>query len=300
MKAFLAQLRRELWEHPVLYLSPIVIGAIVLVWALWLATSPDGLELAFVIEDDDIGFADRTRLVTTIVLVLLAPLFMLPTVAVIASYLLNCLGTERRDRSILFFKSLPISDVTTVLAKLTTALLLAPILALAGLLITELGVTVVVGASSAGMLWDPSQLLAAWALAAYTVIAFMLWHAPTWCFLLAVSAWARRATLLWACSPLLVILVERSLTGRSSLGRLLSAHWQGFWSTALEHRLSIPLGQNPFPEMLGEVDVASTTNLWSWMDPVGLLTSPTLWAGLAVAVGFTAAAVALRRYRDDS
>jgi ABC-2 type transport system permease protein len=300
MKVFLAQLKRELWEHPVLYLLPIVIGAIVLVWALWLTTSADGLELAFVIGDDDIGFADRTRLVTTIVLVLLAPLFMLPTVAVIASYLLNCLGAERRDRSILFFKSLPVSDVTTVLAKLTTALLLAPIFALTGLLVTELGVTVLVGASSAGMLWDPSQLLAAWLLAVYTVIAFTLWHAPTFCFLLAVSAWARRATVLWACSPLLVILIESSLTGRSSLGRLLAAHWQGFWSTALEHRFRIALDENPFPEMLDEIDVASTTNLWSWMDPVGLLTSPMLWAGLAVASGLTAAAVALRRYRDDS
>ena len=97
------------------------------------------------------------------------------------------------------------------------------------------------------------------------------------------------------------MLVERALTGQTLLGQLLASYVGGFLSTAFAHRFTVTIGdEDEVAAALEQTDVDSLSNIWAWMDPVALLTSPLLWSGLVVAARFGAAAVLLRRYRDDS
>jgi len=308
MNAFKAQLLRELWEHPMLYVAPIVIGALLLVACVVGLSMASSFGTMISISIEGLDPADLAYAEAGIALALLAflPAFFLPVVAIISFYLLECLGNERRDRSILFFKSLPVSDLMTVLAKLATALLVVPALAVAALAVTHVGALILgtIGLSFAGggvvSLWSPGRLLSVWTLAAYSAFAAALWYSPVYCFFLAVSAWARRATLVWASSPLLLILIEQSLRGRSLMQELIGAHMAGFWATAYAHRVQVSLADSNTAETMHDLDPATFSNVWAWMDPVALMASPALWGGLVVAVGFTGIAVMLRRYRDDT
>lgn len=309
MSVFVAQLRREIWEHPVFYIAPIAIGGIMtaLSTLVFLGNGGSGRGIRVMVQGLDVADAGRADAGVTIALLSFLPAFALPLTVIVGFYLLECLSTERRDRSILFFRSLPVSDLTTVLSKLVTASLVAPALALAALIVTQLSVLIItsiafaLGDAGAAALWRPSRLLSIWALGIYGAIAFALWFAPVHCFLLAVSAWARRATLVWAASPLFLMLLERAFTGQTLLGQLLGAYTRGFWATAFAHRFRVSIGDEAaVAAAVADSDLESLSNIWGWMDPVGLVTSPMLWAGLLVATGFGAGAVVLRRYRDDS
>lgn len=307
MSTFVAQLKRELWEHPALYVAPAVIGALLIVCsaALLIGGGAGGL-IQISIDVVNEQRPDLTDVGVTLGSISLLPAFMLPLIVIVSFYLLDCLVAERRDRSILFFKSLPVSDVTTVLSKVVTALLVAPGLALAAFVVTQLAVFALIsialafGDGSVGLLWSPTRLLAVWAFALYTVLAGAIWYAPGFAFLLAISAWARRAPFLWANSPLLLLLVELVLTGRSRLGQLLLDYATGFWTTAFRHQFRIAVGEEQARELLEATDLGGGVRLTEWMDPLGLLTSPMLWLGLLVATTLVAGAVYIRRYRDDS
>src|SRR5437867_8784109 len=52
-------------------------------------------------------------------------------------YCLDSLHGERRDRSILFWKSLPVSDLTTLLSKVTIPLAVLPLVTFAIVVVTQ-------------------------------------------------------------------------------------------------------------------------------------------------------------------
>src|SRR4029077_7930369 len=96
-------------------------------------------------------------------------------------YSLDALHGERRDRSILFWKSLPVSDLTTVLCKASIPLVVLPLLALAltiSLQIVMLFVSAAVlwlSGVSAGTPWAP-PLFQMELVQLYSVIVLALWH----------------------------------------------------------------------------------------------------------------------------
>ena len=117
---------------------------------------------------------------------------------------------------------------------------------------------------------------------AYGLIVLSLWYAPIWGWLLMVSAWARRAPFLWAVlPPLALAVVERIAFNTGYVSSLINYRLGGFDEAftirAHGHELVEPLPQ---------------------MNPVGFLTTPGLWVGLAFAAAFLAAAVWLRRHRE--
>jgi ABC-2 type transport system permease protein len=308
MTQFVAQLRRELWEHPALYLAPLVIAvlSVLLIAVMMLpGIGADGSVQLVIhgLDPDDRGFAAAGM---TGALLAFLPAFLLPLLVIVSFYLLDCLSAERRDRSILFFKSLPVSDLTTVAAKLVTALLVAPAIALAALLVTQLSALLLASLSMAGvdgglaLLWNPDRLLSIGVFALYVVVAFVLWYAPWLCYLAAVSAWARRATLVWASAPFLLTIVERAVMGSSLLAQMFSAHIGGFWPSAFRHSFRISIGPDEAAALLDQADGERAASVWGWMNPAGLLESPMFWAGLVVALAFAAAGVVIRRYRDET
>ena len=267
--------RRELWENRYLYVAPIAVVAIVL-FASLVTTITTPMRMR--------GH-DPARVASVIV----KPLQMAPapimfcTLLVGLFYCLDALHGERRDRSILFWKSLPVSDRTTVLAKAAIPLLLLPALAYALSIATQL---VLLIASSATIL-SPTLVQARFfqglLIMLYGLAVHALWFAPIYGWLLLISAWARRAVILWAVLPLLAIsTVERILFGTLRIMgmleyRVMGALREGFVFTRASGGNISRLGQ---------------------LTPANFFTRPGLWLGLVFAALCIAAAIRLRRRRE--
>lgn len=154
-------------------------------------------------------------------------------ILVAAYYAVEALQGERRDRSILFWKSLPVSDTTTVMAKAAIPMVVLPALSALLIIVTQFlllllgsGVVLVAGGEP-GSLWAafPYQL---WPTLPYFLLAATLWHAPLYGWLLLASAWARRAALLWAVLPVLPLgMVERLAFPTAHVPTLLAHRWMG-------------------------------------------------------------------------
>lgn len=215
---------------------------------------------------------------------------MLATAFVIgAFYCLEALSSERRDRSILFWKSLPVSDLTTVLSKASIPLVILPLIAVAAILAMQLTllllsiVALLVQGQGAGTLWGEVQLFRMWLALLYSMVLITLWHAPIYALLLLVSGWARRTAVLWAVLPLLALGVLEKLT-------MDTLHVAAF----VQHRLAGWYAQGFAIQGQEHVPFDPLTPL----TPGRFLVMPGLWIGLGLAVVFLAAAVRLRRYHE--
>jgi ABC-2 type transport system permease protein len=203
-------------------------------------------------------------------------------------YCLDALHGERRDRSILFWKSLPVSDLTTVLSKAIVPLVVLPLVAFAltvcvqAVMILMTSANLLVHGMSPATTWAYFPVLQNWLVMLYGLVAIALWHAPIYGWLLLVSGWVRRATFLWAVLPLIAIQIFEKITfGTSYFGLFVKHRLMGF----APHAFGFHGEGHP------------TIDPLSQLTPGTYLASPGLWLGLLVAAGFLFAAVRLRRYR---
>jgi ABC-2 type transport system permease protein len=268
-------IRRELWENRSIYMAPLAVAGVVL-FGFMIATigravaMADPARKAAVIAERS-GFA--------------AGLIMGVAFVVGVFYSLDALHGERRDRSILFWKSLPVSDLTTVLSKASIPLAVLPIITIATIFATQLIMTLVstlflLGSGlSVANLW-PSFFQTSLGMLYHLVTVHVLWHAPIYAWLLLVSAWARRAAFLWATLPLAAIGVLEKVAFNTAH----FARWMGY-------RLAGPesFDLTPPPNF-------SSHHLLT-VDPGRFLSAPGLWFGLVLAALLLAAAVRLRRYQ---
>jgi ABC-2 type transport system permease protein len=211
---------------------------------------------------------------------------MLAYVILTVVYCLGALYNERSDRSILFWKSLPVSDVTTVIAKASIPILVLPLITFAVLVVTQ-GIMMLAASamplrSGGAAQWMHTPLLPLWTAMLYHLMTVhALYYAPIYGWLLLVSAWARRAPILWASLPVAaVLIVERLVFNSSAFGHMLLSRLGG-GPGAIEYP---PPGNMP-------IQAPTLANA------VGFLASPGLWIGLAVCALFLAAAVRVRRYQ---
>ena len=199
-------------------------------------------------------------------------------------YCLDALYGERRDRSILFWKSLPVSDSTTLLSKATIPLVVLPLVTFAIVVATQLvmmlwtSLLLISHGMSPGSTWTYVPLFRNSFILLYGLAAIALWHAPIYGWALLISGWARRATFLWAILPFFAIAFFEKITfGTSHFASMMKDRLMGFAPTA-------------FAFNMHSVDFPQLT-------PTAYLSSPSLWLGLMVAVVFIAVAIRLRRYR---
>jgi ABC-2 type transport system permease protein len=281
---FYWSIRRELWENRFLYIAPLAVAAVFLFGYL---ISMVGLPHKFLA----ISMLDPTRQREAIAKPydFAAGLLMATQILVGVFYSLEALHGERRDRSILFWKSMPVSDLTTVLSKASIPIVIVPLLTFAVTFATQVtmlllsSVVLLGNGQSVSMLWTQLSLLQMSAMLLYHLVTVhSLWHAPIYGWLLLVSGWARRAAFLWALLPPLAICIVEKVVFNSS-------HFAAF----LGHRLS------GGPEAMPLADPGSfPIDPWVHVTPGAFLTSPGLWFGLAVTAVFLAAAVQLRRNRE--
>jgi ABC-2 type transport system permease protein len=216
-----------------------------------------------------------------------ALLVMFVAFAVGLFYCLEALQGERRDRSILFWKSLPVSDVTTVLAKASIAYVFLPLLTFVIVIATQLimllwsSVVLLISGLSVSTLWSEVGIVRSSLMLLYHVVTgHMLWYAPIYAWLLLASAWARRLAFLWAALPLAAIgVVEKAALGTSDFGMWL-----------LDRFLSDP-------GIVAPPGGAFPMSPMVHLAPAAFFGSSGLWIGLVLAAIFLAGAVRLRRLR---
>src|SRR5216117_3441064 len=202
-------------------------------------------------------------------------------------YCLDALYGERRDRSILFWKSLPVSDRTTVLSKACIPLLILPPIIFGIIVGTQFIMLLISSAllltgGLAGTTWANFNLLQQSVILLYCLIVIALWHAPIYGWALLVSGWARRATFLWAVLPLLAIgVLDKFAFDTSHFASMLKDRVFGAGDTAFAFQ----------PHRGVAVD-----SLFQ-LTPGRYLATPGLWIGLAFAAAFVTLAVRQRRYR---
>jgi ABC-2 type transport system permease protein len=282
--------RRELWENRSIYIAPLIAATLVplgLLISRFCPVNPESTASA----------ADPARQSGA----LHAPsVFAVPTPSYFAVsllfltafivgvfYCLDALHGERSDRSILFWKSLPVSDRTTVLSKASIPLIVLPALTFALILATQLfvmlmrSISLLADGPGTATVWTQVPLLHMSLALSYGLTVMALWHAPIYGWLLLVSGWARRAAFLWAVlPPVAIIVVEKIAFNTSYVGTLLHSRLSGGVARAFAATSS---GGAPFDPLTAQ------------LTPGRFLATPGLWLGLGCAGLFLFAAVRLRR-----
>ncbi|MGH7587096.1 MAG: ABC transporter permease [Gemmatimonadota bacterium] len=281
-RPFYWSVRRELWENRSVWIAPLVVAA--LATLAFLVSTPALPESARALSGPDMA---KAHLAIHGPYGASAMLGFATAFVVGVFYCLDALQSERRDRSILFWKSLPVSDRTTVLAKASIPLAVLPLLIFAVTVVTHLimllvGTAVVlVTGSSVGMLWAHVQPFQSMLTVLYAVIGIALWHAPLYGGLLLVSGWARRTAVLWAVLPLVAIAgIERILFGTTRFLYFLKDLLLGWVTRAFAFE------DDAMGDLLGA------------LTPVKFLSTPSLWIGLTFTAACLVVAIRLRRQRE--
>lgn len=325
MKTMQWLIRREYWEHKgMLVWVPAVIAALMLVVTLAMAIKGHNAEIHIDMAEGQasgvtvhMGERQQRALVDVIsgtYPVAAAPLYI--TLGfIVFFYSLGALYEERRDRSLLFWKSLPVSDTATVLSKALLALLLIPlgivVLALATALVIILlgmgvlalkGTNVLPALLSSGTFWlTPLKVIS-------LVPVYLLWALPTVGWLLMVSSWARSKVFLWAVgTPLLsaallawatkafALALDMEWVFSNIISRLLVSVVPGSWFANGALRTPVEQagrGAEGAHNVHGVVDALYGQ---SW----AVLATPNLWLGVIAGVGMILIAIWLRRRREE-
>lgn len=241
------------------------------------------------------------------VLVLLGSIASLVLFFVVFFYLLGALYDDRRDRSILFWKSLPVSDTRTVIAKVIAALLMAPVIAtlvvLAGYMALQLILSVwflAHGVNPFGLLWLHAEPFSLWLSFLVMVPVDAIWALPTAGWLLLWSSAVRSKPFLWAVLiPLVAGLLNAwiALLGLPHIGAELL--WRQVIGRALLGGL-MPGGWLP-PDAVTRAAAGAaspTAEIYAAMGHA--LAQPGMWIGAAAGIAMIAIAIWFRRWRDET
>ena len=271
-------IRRELWENRYLYMAPLAAGAVFLSGVM---VNMIAMRRRIAASSD---YAAQVQGLLSSRYELLAGLMMATALILSIFYCLDALYGERRDRSILFWKSLPVSDVTAVISKLSIPVLVLPLLGFGITLATEYLMLLVSSAIFAGSgvsitgLWTQASVLRIPLIWLYHLVTVHgLWYAPLYAWLLLVSAWAPRAPFMWALLPPFVICGVEKLAFNTS-----------YFLNLLQYRF------------MGSRSMQSHDHAQDFMaslPPHHFFSNPDLWTGLVVAAVFLFAAVRMRRSR---
>jgi ABC-2 type transport system permease protein len=286
-RPFLWSVRRELWENRSIFVAPAITAAIVLLGMLVGAVNvPRHVVISGV---TTLNSSDREMAVQI-------PFYFATAIILVASFVVGffyCLGAlygERRDRTILFWKSLPVSDLTAVLAKATVALVVLPLVTYVVILVTHLVLllasTLILPANGlpAMLFWQQVPLLRTWGVLLVVLACLSLWNAPIWGWLFLVSGWARRVTFLWAVGPPIALdIFERLAFHTHYVGELINYRIQGGLGELFDTKLDTRGQMTIDPDHL---------------DLARFFSTPGLWIGLVAAAALFAVVVWQRRYRS--
>jgi ABC-2 type transport system permease protein len=271
-------IRRELWENRSIIWAPLAVAVFFMAGFMASTIGMPHRRRALMLLDPAKQAASINKPYDVVAMMLLGTAFLVGLF-----YCLDALHGERRDRSILFWKSLPVSDRTAVLSKASIPLVILPLLTFLLVVTTQIFIllwstAVLLPSGLAGSTWRHVHFIQNAPILAYGLIVLALWHAPVYAWLLLVSGWARRSPLLWVVLPPAVLAAfEKVAFGSKYFGSMLKYRLMGGIHRAFIFK----------PD--GDVEA---------MTPGRFLSTPGLWIGLVLAALFLAAAAQMRRNRE--
>lgn len=211
MKTLITLVRREAWEHSAIWLVPVVMSLVLVVLAIMASFGLlDELSIEM-ISDHDVDTREMTGGLAAFNFALFGWFAMVMSV-VGTFYLLDCLLADRKDRSILFWKSLPASDTLTIGSKLLAAMFLAPLIFWVVYVITYVVIMLLFSVVVLSLGENPWTLflslgnpIKAWGLVLTSYFAQSIWALPLYGWLMLVSAFAPRIPLLFAVLPPVIL-----------------------------------------------------------------------------------------------
>jgi ABC-2 type transport system permease protein len=320
-------LRREFWEHKgSMFWAPAIVSALLvllvggtLIYGLATHGAPGFVHIngqtmshgAFAAAMPAETREMVSRVASGMYLAAGAPLFIILS-GVVFFYCLGALYDERRDRSILFWKSLPVSDGTTVLSKAVTALCVAPVITMGLAVVTSLALLLIagIGLSMGGInlfgavLSQPDLYLQPLRLLALLPV-YVMWALPTIGWLLLVSSWAKTKPFLWAVGvPLIGLLLVKWISytldnfsgtplnimpvAQEFVARLLGGILPGIWFSFADGLPAAAHQPGQAPNMQAVFEA-------SWMT----LATAQAWVGAILGAAMIFGASRLRRWRDE-
>jgi ABC-2 type transport system permease protein len=305
MNNLLMLVRREVWEHRSLWIAPLVLAGVILVIALFggVHVSEDD-PFWFGHLDDGMTAEDRRHAIEqmspppNVRKAIIAGVFSMLTMVqllvlgiVVFFYLLDCLLAERRDRSILFWKSLPVSDSAVVASKALTALVAAPLFVLAVSALMQVlfaGIAAIRLGDLPFVPWDTVTWLKVQVMLLGFVPMVVLWYLPIAGYLMVVSVWSRKNAFLWAVLPWVALMIVEGLIMRSGhhVAEFLGDRFGGF-ATLMAFS--------------GRDDFEAGNLVGAAYEHIGRVFADwEIWVGAVAGLALIAAATRIRRYRDDS
>jgi ABC-2 type transport system permease protein len=281
-------IRREFWENRAIWMIPAVFGALLILGALFGQVSLPRLTTP-----------EQMHQAAQAYQVIVGAMFYVVMSVYATWYLLDCLYADRRDRSILFWKSLPISDARTVLSKLVVGMVLIPLVYFAAAdataLISAFILSIRARASIGSALWQPDVWWQIQVLWVYCIVTTAIWYLPIAGWLMLVSAWAKRAVMLWAVlPPLVAYILERAFFGTQVIGHALAVRLAGLPYVAFNG------AKHMWTDGKGVVDNEGVpVSVWHLINPSGFFTSAETWIGAAVGIALIAGAIQLRTRRTE-
>lgn len=316
-RTFTTLIQREIWEHRGGFIyTPFIIGGVLLLFLLLGAGSSffwqlkiDGAEAmtegALKMAETQVP-AEQLRLGVDAFLWGTALLWQAVLFVVAFFYCIGSLYDDRRDRSVLFWKSMPVSDLETVTSKVLFVIVAAPLFMLAAMIVGQLvlllGAGIVVafhGGSPWKLIWAHTQPFPIWGqlLAVQGVQALFL--LPLYGWLMLASSFARGKPFLWATLPPVVFAIMESFVGFTTHFALSKVVWE-----FILRRLAAGVAPISFSADFGEgnmqAGLSGTRFATTFGDAMARLGSADLWIGVAIGLAFLAGAIWLRRYRDES
>lgn len=292
-------MRREMWEHRGSFVwTPVAIGMLMIgmmfIGVLFAQGEPGGF--AHLTKVDPLQMDHGLAVLSQVYPVMGAPI-LIALAFTVFFYSLGALFEERKDRSIMFWKSLPISDGATVFSKALIALVVAPTIAVLATVATSFICLLLIclaslmqGVNMFGVFIRADTYLTIGRLLVLVPL-FSLSALPTVGWLMLVGATARAKPFLWAMLIPIGIALSGSIIGTVSRGgmelaadvaaSLLFGTIPGSWLVD-----GIPGEANMPMNILFESSLAS-------------LPQPGLWIGAAVGLAMLAVATYLRRRGEE-
>jgi ABC-2 type transport system permease protein len=319
MNRYLTLLKREYWENRGGFLwAPLVTGGLFVLLTIMgiliteAAAGRARIQIGMLRLGDALQAMDtKARLLFGLgvdsAIVQIAVLIGFVVGIVVFFYCLGALYDERRDRSILFWKSLPVSDGETVLSKVVAAGLLAPLIGFVAVVATSFMALLVLtlwlalrGTGLAGMVWTESHLFRVLLTLIATVPVGMVFALPTIGWLMLCSAWARSKPFLWA---VLIPVGAGIMVAWFGLMQSLSLPSTWFWKHVVARMLggTFPgnwINLDTFRHLEHAESPEVALSLMSPITPLASLADPAPWIAAAAGAGMIYLAIRLRRRRE--
>ena len=328
-------LKREFWEHKGgFFWAPIWAGGISLVLTLMALVVAEvagrravasgkmqidgdininGLDLSALTSQMDAGDLQKLAGGIDISAVMSSAWPMVVLAFVVFFYCLGSLYDERKDRSVLFWKSLPVSDRDTVLSKAASALLVAPLIAVGvaiacmfGFLLLLSTFVLLHNGNPMTLVWGPGNPLQLAGSMLATIPVYALWALPTVGWLLLCSAWSKSKPFLWA---IMLPVFSGIFISWFDIMNLFDLESGWFWKNIVARGLlsAVPgtwfdvahINNAHITSSEAARQIESVHQLLSLKTTYSVLLTPQLWIGAVVGAAMIYGAIRLRRWRDE-